>query len=127
MFFILFSPHNVEVVLKSLDPFKLCGLYGIEAKFLKFGAAAISSSLCSILNLSLMSGNFPSEWKTAVVAPVFKKCDRVNPANYHLISLLPCDTVCQKCLNISFLSNYLITWKEDVYCLTVNMAFTKVV
>ena len=36
---------------------------------------------------SLDSGETPDDWRTANVAPIFKKGDRNNPANYRPVSL----------------------------------------
>ena len=51
----------------------------------------IAVPLASIINLSLSSGVFPSEWKLAVIQPVSKrKGGPSNPHNYRPISLLIC-------------------------------------
>jgi hypothetical protein len=44
--------------------------------------------LVYIFNLSLSTGDFPSELKSAVVTPLFKKKDESQPTNYRPISLL---------------------------------------
>ena len=52
-------------------------------------AEEIALTLSHIFNLSLVSGAFPSGWKTAKVQPVFKcKGDRNSPMSYRPISLL---------------------------------------
>lgn len=51
-------------------------------------ADKIASSLCKLFNLSLSLGMVPSDWKTANVTAVLKKCDPTLPSNYRPISLL---------------------------------------
>ena len=86
--FLLVSELDVFYQLCHLDSRKACGPDGIEARFLKAGAAEISASLASIFNASLSSGIVPSDWKCAKVTPVFKSGDRSDPSNYRPISLL---------------------------------------
>ena len=40
-----------------------------------------------IVNASLVSGVFPSAWKTACIVPIFKSGDRTVPSNIRAISL----------------------------------------
>jgi hypothetical protein len=44
--------------------------------------------LVHIFNLSFLSGIFPSKLKKAVITPLFKKNDKMNPSNYRPIALL---------------------------------------
>ena len=37
---------------------------------------------------SIEEGDIPNQWKSANVAPIYKKGDRSNPANYRPISLI---------------------------------------
>ncbi len=81
--------------------------------------------LC-LINLSLMSGNFSWELKTAVVVSVFKKGNRANPANYRPISLLSCMS---RVLEHFVLEQF--TWlpgkKMSIAWQLINMAFVMVV
>ena len=50
----------------------------------------IASSLTHIYNLSLTTATFPSDWKRAIVCPIFKnRGEKSDPSNYRPISLLP--------------------------------------
>ena len=42
----------------------------------------------NFLNVCWIYGDFPNEWRTAVVIPINKKGDRNNPDSYRNISLL---------------------------------------
>jgi hypothetical protein len=84
--------HNL---LQHLKPNKATGLEDIPTKFLKEVSIEISPLITFIFQASLDQGQIPSNWKQARVAPVFKKGDRGQPANYRPISLtsLLCKTL----------------------------------
>ena len=73
---------------------------------LKECALEIAVPLAYIINLSLSSGVFPSEWKLAVIQPVSKrKGDPSNPHNYRPIFLLSCvGEVCESRVKKQLLS-----------------------
>jgi hypothetical protein len=45
-------------------------------------AKEITPALTFIFQASINQSKIPSDWKTAIVAPVFKKGDRGQPSNY---------------------------------------------
>jgi hypothetical protein len=47
----------------------------------------VRTSWVFIFQASINQGKIPSDWKTAIVAPVFIKGDRGQPSNYRPISL----------------------------------------
>jgi hypothetical protein len=71
--------HNL---LQHLKPKKATGPDDLPAKFLKEFSIEISPLISFIFQASLDQGQIPSGWKQARVAPVFKKRDRGQPANY---------------------------------------------
>ncbi len=85
---------NVDEVynlLNSLDMTKATGPDNISNIFLKKCALGLAKPLCIIFNLSLKIGAFPTKWKLANVAPIYKnKGDRKLCNYYRPISLLPC-------------------------------------
>ena len=89
-----FSIKNITVLeviehLNKLDSSKSTGLDGLGPRILKLLTPVIAKSLCHIINLSIMSGNFPSILKLARVIPIFKSGDKEDPGNYRPISILP--------------------------------------
>ena len=50
-------------------------------------ASPITPALTLIFHASLEQGKIPDEWKTANVAPIFKKGDKSKPSNYRPVSL----------------------------------------
>ena len=79
----------VEQLLK-LDPHKSAGLDNLDPLFLKLAARIISAPITSMFNLSLQTSEFPSDWKTAAVVPLFKGGDKLDLNCYRPISILPC-------------------------------------
>jgi len=84
---ITISSKGIEKLLKNLSPHKACGPDKIKPIIVKSLATEIAPILQVIFQKSLEEGSLPSQWKTAFVAPIFKKGDRSNPANYRPISL----------------------------------------
>ncbi len=79
----------VHKYIRSLDSNKATGLDGFSAAALKMSADIIAPSLTHICNLSLITGQFPSQWKQARIAPIFKNGARDECKNYRPISILP--------------------------------------
>ena len=74
--------------LSKLQVGKATGLDGISARLLRAAAAAISSSLTKVINLSINTGKFLGCWKEATVCPVYKVGDRLSGDNHRPISIL---------------------------------------
>ncbi len=68
---------------------KAVGLVNLPGKLLSAAAPMIAKPLAFILNLSLQSGNFTSEWKHAKVLPLHKTGPQIERNNYRPISILP--------------------------------------
>ena len=60
---------------------------GIPIYFLANTISSLLYALTILFNLSLSSNCIPSQWKEAIIVPVFKKGNRQNPDNYRPISL----------------------------------------
>ncbi len=88
-----FRPQPIDVntvilTIKELHNTNSAGSDNIQLKFIKDSVYAIASFLTYIVNTSIVTGEFPSLWKHAVVVPMFKNGDEGNVSNYRLISLL---------------------------------------
>ena len=83
---------GVEKLLASTNPTKATGPDGIPPRVLKELAHELAPILTVIFQKSLATGTVPSEWKTAIVSPIYKKGEHYNPANYRPVSLtsIPC-------------------------------------
>ena len=87
--------NGVESLLRKIKPRKASGPDLIPARFLQEMADPISTVLTFIYQQSLDEGRVPDDWRTANVAPIFKKGDRSIAANYRPVSLtaLACKTL----------------------------------
>ena len=87
-----FSHLNKEKVLKAFSKVKTSNGFGtdmISSFFLKTGIEIFAASLIQLFNWSMSVGHFPDNWKTARVAPIFKKGSTQDKSNYKPISVLP--------------------------------------
>ena len=87
-----FRPVSVTLVynlLVKLSTSKATGLDNIAAKVLKMAAPVVAPSLTEFFNMSIDTQQFPSDWKTAKVIPLFKRGQRSLLNNYRPISILP--------------------------------------
>jgi len=86
----LFPVTEEEVVslTKKLKNKITAGYDDIPESLVKQCIQLIKKPLTFIYNLSLSSGVFPDEWKTAIVKPLYKKGDRYDIQNYRPISLI---------------------------------------
>ena len=58
-------------------------------RLLRECADLVASSLCAIFNRSIVSGVFPTEWKSTKVIPLSKQGERSDLNNYRPISIIP--------------------------------------
>ena len=73
------STSGVTKILQELDPSKSPGPDKIPSRLLKSIAMEESPCLTLLFSASLHQGRVPSDWKKALVCPVFKKGDRKIP------------------------------------------------
>ena len=64
---------GITKLLKDLDPSKAAGPDHIPAKFLKLFAEDLTPCLFVLFSASLKQGVIPTDWKKAIVTPIFKK------------------------------------------------------
>ena len=83
------SRVEIEKYLRSLKRKKSAGPDDIPPGMLKDASKAIAAPLAKIVNLSLQTSTFPTEWKSANVTPVFKSGNPHRIENYRPICLLP--------------------------------------
>ena len=82
------SLTRVQEMIKNLNCSKACGQDGLTARLLKDAGPTITPVPTHIFNLSLKTKQFPNDWKTSLVSPIFKDGERDKPSNYRPIALL---------------------------------------
>lgn len=79
-------------ILNIIDKLPLkssSGFDGISAIVLKGVRTAIAEPLAHLVNISLITGYIPQDWKRGKIVPLFKGGDRCNMSNYRPICILP--------------------------------------
>ena len=74
-------------LINKLPLNKASGVDNILVRLLKEAAPIVTSFLTFIINLSIVNGLVPEEWKYARVSPVFKDSVKADPNNYRPISV----------------------------------------
>lgn len=86
------SEVSESYIIKILSQFKSSrakDVFNCDSVFVKTHANVLSTPVTHLVNLSIKQCHFPSAWKSAVIAPIFKNGDLVNVINYRPISILP--------------------------------------
>ena len=96
------TQNGVFKLLNGLNINKVSGPGGLSARVLKECSSEIDPILSLIYNESFALGTVPDDWRQANVAPVFKKGEKYDAANYGPV-LLTC--ICCKTLEHIIVSN----------------------
>ena len=83
-----FSIDEVEEAVKKLKNNKACGWDKIASETLKAGGSSMRQLLLKIINTAWSEGEIPEDWSKGLITPVFKKGDKLDPADYRAITLL---------------------------------------
>ena len=101
------NDRQVLTLLYKLNKFKGTGLDKIFSRLIRYCADVISPYLTIIFNRSLLTGNFPHDWKAAKVTPSFKQCEGSDTNNYRPISVISVVANVFERIVYNQLSNYL--------------------
>ena len=96
------DPNGVLKLLNNLKIHKASGPDVLSARVLKECSSEITPILALIYNDSLAQGTVPDDWRQANVAPIFKKREKYDAANYRPVSLT---CICCKTLEHIIASN----------------------
>ena len=116
------DPKGVLKLLNNLDIHKASGPDGLSARVLKECSSEYSPMLALIYNESLAQGTVPDDWRQANVAPVFKKGEKYNAANYQPVSLtcICCKTKTLEHIIVSNINKHLAFESILAYCQHVS-------
>jgi hypothetical protein len=81
------TSDEVMTNLQTLRIDKSPGPDNIHPRLLKELCDVLAQPIAHIFNLSLSNSVVPQEWKDAIIAPIFKKGNKSDPANYRPVSL----------------------------------------
>lgn len=84
-----FPSQVIEAELKTLNVSTSPGPGSLTATLLKRCASSLSVPLSSIMEASFRQSTLPQAWKHALVTPIFKKGDKLDPDNYRPVSVVP--------------------------------------
>ena len=76
------DPNGVLKLLNNLKIHKAPGPDGLSARVLKECSSEIAPILALIYNETLAQGTVPDDWRQVNVAPIFKKGEKYDAANY---------------------------------------------
>ena len=80
---------QLKKMMKKIKKKKSTGTDGLNQEKLIMGANIIIAPLTAIINQSTTDGEFPKDWKEALVTPVLKKGSPEEVSNYRPVSCLP--------------------------------------
>ncbi len=84
----IMSEDQVLKFLGDLNETKTTGKDGVSATLLKLAAHVLAKPLANILNLSIKTNQFPTQWKTGRVTPIHQSGNRSDQNNFRLITIL---------------------------------------
>ena len=79
---------ELETEILLLPANKSHGLYSCAVRVLKVSSNILFQPLAQIMNISVITGQYPSKLKHAKIVPIFKDGDETDPGDYRPISLL---------------------------------------
>lgn len=83
------SEEEVNSIISSFQDKFSAGYDGIPMHVIKQSKMYLLKPLAHIINSSIVSGIFPDKLKISKIVTVFKKGNKMDPANYRPLSILP--------------------------------------
>jgi len=103
----LISPSTCSALLSELKPKTSSGVDTVSAVVLRSSPETLSTPLATIINSSIASTSFPSQWKSAIIHPLHKKGPTSTCSNYRPISMLPAASKVAEMYIVNILTDHL--------------------
>ena len=113
------TKKGVEKLLHDLNPEKAAGPDNISPRVIKGLSGVLSKPLSIIFQHAIDLGIVPTQWKSVLVTPIFKKGDKHSATNYHPVSLTA--VCCKFCEHI--IAKVVINHLEICSCETQLLLF----
>ena len=78
---------EIRTALAALPNGKAAGLDGVVAELLKLAGLGLALALTELFNAIWSSLQWPEDWRTAFLVPLFKDGSKLDPLNYRMIAL----------------------------------------
>ena len=104
---IVITDDGVLKMLQNINPNKASGPDQLSPNLLKELSNEIAPFLTMIFRSSLQTGTVPNDWRTAIIAPVYKKGPKCKPSNYRPISLTCIASKLMEHIMVSNIMNHL--------------------
>jgi Reverse transcriptase (RNA-dependent DNA polymerase) len=85
----LCTTEEVEEIISNMSNSSAMDAYSLSNKILKIHRAQVSHILSNLINEAVEKSLFPDVLKLAIVKPLHKGGDKLNPSNYRPIAILP--------------------------------------
>ena len=121
--YLILTPAEIDIILKSLPIGKAAGPEGISNQILSEFATELSYFLCSPFNPPLQVGTLRGSWKLSNVCPIPKTSDRSFVSNFRPVSRL-CTS--EKVFERAIFKHVLITSETIVYSLRSSLVLFQV-
>ena len=96
-------------VIGQLSASKAVGVDGVPLSAIRSCLPVIAPHILHLINSSISTRTFPNAWKVALVTPLHKSGDPLNPSNYRPISILPAMSKILEKVVSNQLRSYLVT------------------
>ena len=80
---------HIKKIIDSLTSSKSRDAFHMDSMLIKKHLNTLTRPITHLINLSITQSCFPNNWKRAVITPIFKSGDPLEPNNYRPISILP--------------------------------------
>ena len=100
-------PDTVDEMITNLKNTGSVGLNYIDTSIIKMSKTEILPAITHIINLSIKTSTFPTQFKKAKVIPLHKTGDRLSPQNYRPVAILPIfSKLAERCVFIQMINYF---------------------